>query len=744
MFNFFKNIDPNQLRAGSNILKFLAMMLAFTLIARGTSAATLARVYLSTPIRSDIVDSISGSATVFSTDIVDVFAPEGLTIYDMLVGPGQLVEVGDVIAIFPKDEIEEIHVRETAALDRMQLDLNQLKRDEGIDTTSVENAHRTLNRAQADYRTTASQGEADVADAREALDQLLVHAYEAGEGISPISVRNHLRALEDYNAIVAQGYEDIADAEETLQELLLAPPTEYDDTTLQNATRNHERAIDDYNATVVQGEEDIAAAQENLRELRNRRTADMDRTALNTAQRNHQRAQEDYRAARSRGDENIRDANLALSNAFWAYDQAVSAADPIAIAAAIAEIERAEAAVRTAQNARDDSIFTASRILEDAAANLAQAQQNFDNTSQDEIEQAETALENAKTRAEDNRLTASRKVEDTELTLAQARLSFGNDLNRQIEQAETALENTIARVDEARQSAARRVEDASYSANVEIDRAQTALQTALTRATENRQTAARRVEDAAAALTTAEQTHERNIQQNYDTIAQNTITAATLALDIQNQQEIVDTLDRLLLSGGTFYADTPGVIVTTMAAGTLVGRAPLVVIRNDNGGFEAQMQISHTDAERLSVGSESEVTTGGGSIFFNPTVTGTVSGITQPDENDQVTITIALPESNWSAGQRVDAQIVLSRGNFDLSVPISALRSDNTGHFVYLMAQRNTVLGIQNVIERANITVTASGDEMVSIRGPVDHHSQVITGSNKAITAGDRVRVNGE
>ena len=742
MFNFFKNIDPNQLRAGSNILKFLAMMLAFTLIARGTSAATLARVDISTPVRSDILEAISGSATVVSTDITDVFVPEGLTIYDMLVGPGQLVEIGDAVAVFSQAEIEEMHVRETAALDRMRLDLNRLERDESVDTTPVENARRTLSRAQADYRTTVSQGEADVAAARESLDQLLVHAYETGEDVSPASVRNHLRALEDYNAIVTQGYKDMAAAEETLQELLLAPPTEYDDTTMQNAVRNHERAIDDYNATVIRGEEDIATAQADLNELRNPRTADMDRTALNTAQRNHQRAQEDYRAARSRGDENVRAANIALSNAFWAYDQAVSAADPGAIAAALAEIERAEAAVRTAQNTRDDSIFTANRILEDATANLTQAQQNFDNTSQDEIERAEAALETAKTRAEDNRLTARRWVEDTELTLAQARLNFGSDLNRQIEYAEAALESTIARVEEARQSAARRVEDTSYSANAEIERAQTALQTAITRAAEDRQSAARRVEDAAASLNTAEQTHEHNIQQNYDTMAQNTITAATLALDIQNQQETINILDKLLLSGGIFYTDTPGVIITTMAAGTLVGNAPLVAIRNDNGGFEAQMQISHTDAEHLSIGSESEVTTGGGSIFFNPTVTGTVSGITQPDENDRVTITIALPESNWSAGQRVDAQIVLSRGNFDLSVPISALRSDNMGYFVYAMAQRNTVLGIQNMVERVNVTIAASDSEMVSIRGPVDSSSQIITSSNKAITAGDRVRVN--
>ena len=129
-------------------------------------------------------------------------------------------------------------------------------------------------------------------------------------------------------------------------------------------------------------------------------------------------------------------------------------------------------------------------------------------------------------------------------------------------------------------------------------------------------------------------------------------------------------------------------------------------------------------------------------MFFTPTVTGNVSAISVPDDSDRVTITISLPESNWSAGQRIDAEIILSRGNYDMCIPVSALRSDNFGSFVYVVNQRNTVLGLQNVVERVNVSVLASDNETVSVTGSLSRTCQVISASNRAVNTGDRVRVN--
>jgi len=711
------------------------MLLVFTLIARGTSGATLARVQLASPVRSEIVEAISGSATVSATDAIEITVPEGLTIAEMIAGTGQNIEPGDTIAIFQMDDVEEARIRETSNLDRMNLDLERLERGESIDASALENAQRSLSRAREDYADAIRQGEEDIADAQRTLDSLLQNG-EHQEG-TPSAIRSYARALEDFNATLQQGQEDVAAARQALHDILSGDGI--DDTALQNAIRNHERMLEDFYSVVEQGEADVAAAQDALNELQRRRPADQDRAALDTAQRNMQRARDDYNSAIIQGVESISAAQTAINAAVVALNNASVEypPNPASIAAAQTEVDRTQNVLTTAENTAESSRLTAARRVEDAEASLAQAQRTFDDGAHGEVERAQDALEAAQSRATDNLLAATRRREDAEVSLAQAH----RNVQAEIERAQTALETAESRAEDNLQAATRRLEDATLSVDSEVERAHTALQAAISRAEDTRQSAARRVEDAAASLSTAEQTHQRSLNQNTDSAAQNHIAATTLRLDIAQQQSVVSTLDELIYSQGVLYADVSGTVSLAMPQGGVTGRTPIITLSDTSGGFQAQMQLAQTDAQHLTVGNDAEVTTGTGSIFFTPTTTGTVSSISSPDENDRVAVTIALPERNWNVGQRVDAQVVLNRANYDMSVPASAINSDNSGYFLHVMEQRNTVLGVQNIVERVNITIVAADDEMVAVMGAVTRDSRVITGSNRGVSAGDRVRV---
>ncbi|MCL1884047.1 MAG: hypothetical protein FWF81_09890 [Defluviitaleaceae bacterium] len=666
----------NQRRYAGYIFKFLAILLALTLIARGTSGVTLARVVLETPMRSQIIDAISGSAIVQAVDYIEITLPTDLEASEIKVNVGQNIETGDAIAAFDLTKLEEIRLRETAVLDRMVLDLEIMNRGENIDT-----AQRNLRRAQEDYENIVAQGEADIIEAMEA---------------TPSTLRTYERALQDLNAAKAQGEADIAAAELALSE------AESNDTAIQTAMRNHQRALEDYYATREQSESDIQSAESALAEIQNRRTRDSYRTAIETARRNLERARADYNTTRQQTEEAIWAAERALMTAWSTYPHDATAAF---------------AALTQAQNNANTMRTNAARQVEDAEANLAQAQQNFDNSNNDELENAENALQTAKTRAENNLLSAMRILEDAEVNLSQAHENFENNINT----AATALENTQNQVENSLQVAQRRLEDAA------IEDPEVALQNAITRAEDNRRQASRHVEDAAAALQNAQRTA-------MDTEAQNAITASVLQLDIAAKQARIYELDELIYSGGIMFSQYNGIISST--------NAPFITFRDtSNGNFEARMQISRTQAESLSVGSESEVTTSGGNLFFTPTVVGIVSSISQPDEYNRVDITISLPEGNWSVGQRVDAQITLSRENHDFAVPISALHSDNAGYFLHIVEERNTIMGLQNIVFRTYITVIAYDTHMVAVQGAVGRDSQVITSSNKPISEGDRVRM---
>ena len=719
----FLATDPGQRRSAGNIFKFMILLLAFTLIARGSSGATLARVDIETPIRSEIIDAVSGSATVSTIGESSIMIPSGLTVAEMLIGTGQHIAAGDALVTFAMEEIIERHIRETASLSRMSLDLDRLERSESADDGPLETALRNLSRARDDYNAALRQGQDEINTAREALELLNGGAVY----MFPAVIRNYQRASEDFYAVLEQSQADIMAAETAALEI--------DDTALQNAVRNHLRAIDDYEAAVAQGVADIASAQAALYELLALRPADRDRTAIENAQRALTRAREDYDAGAAQGEENIQNAQDALDRA-WSVLIASSAPqtpdNPL-----WAEVERAQNPLETVQNTSETSRLNARRRVEDAQASLMQAQRLFDESIQGDIERAEAALETAQTRAADNSSTALRRLEDAEISLAQAQRNFENSITS----AQSAVESAHNRANDNIQAATRRLEDAASSAETETERAEAALQTAINRAEESAQSAARRVEDALASLSVAEETHRRNMEQNTEAAVQNTISATTLRLDLSEQQTVVDRLDELIMSNGVLYAEYGGVVSQAAQQGAITGNTPVIVLRDTSGGFEAQMVIPGANAERLTIGSEAEVTTGGGSVFFTPTTIGVVSAVSLPDDSGNVTVTIALPGTNWNVGQRIDSQVILHRANYDMSVPISAVNSDNAGYFLHVMEQRNTVLGLQNIARRVNITIVAADSDMAAIRGPVNRDSQVIVGSSRAISTGDRVRI---
>ena len=549
--------DPSQRRAAGYIFKFMAVLLVLTLIVRGTSGAALAKVTLVNPVRGEIAEAVTGSATVSARDALELFAPEGLTISELLVGQGQEIQAGDAAAAFDMDEVQEKLARATAELDKLLLDLEKLERAEDADASPVESAQRSLSRAQEDYDAVAAQGKAETADAKKALD-----AARAKQSESP------------------------------------------DTAALDSAKRNLSRAKNDYDAAAAQCDAEISAARDAF--------ADAMRTQT--------------------------------------------------------EIDKASDALAAAEQKAEETLLSANRRVEDAETAKVKAQQDYDRSAW---------------QASDTRLT-------------------------------------------------------------EIAWAGDAWEAAKKKAEENLLSAARRVEDAAASLQKAKTDHGKSTQQSTDAAAQNSLSAVSLRLDIEKQRAVVDALDVLASEGGVLYSDIDGVVLSAKEEGSTTTKEAVVSFADGANGFEALMQADRSDAEQLAVGDPCEVTAGGGSMYYTPTVSGTISAISSPNEQDKRQVTIRLPEGDWSEGQRVEVQVVREKNAYDLCVPLSALHSDNTGYYLLIAEQKNTVLGAENIAAKAYVKVLASDEEIAAVQGSADRNSAVITGSSKAVAAGDRVRVNSQ
>ena len=779
-----RSADPGQRAAAGNIFKFLALLLALTLIARGTSGVTLARVGLSSPQRSAIVEAVTGSAVVSSKNTVEIKVPEGLTIAEMYSGTGQIMKPGDAIARFDADEVRQKLARSLAELDKSLIDLEKLSRSENADDSSIESAQRTLNRAREDYNTTRAQGEDDVAAARNDLDEALGAIGDDVEASALESaVRSLQRVTEDYNSMKAQDEAAVAAALAAYEEVKEKKSESADDSALEAAKRNLQRANSDYSTTKTQGEADVKAASDALVEATKSPGISADYTPVETASRNLQRARTDYNTIKAQGDAEIK----AIQNAIDAIEAQYSKPDPDpdpdadpdaepvpkATLEADPEYIKLKQDLADAQKKANDNLREPGRKVEDAEAALKSATDAYNKSSQQstesrqsEVDKAYSAYVSAQARAQENLLNASRKVEDAQIALLKAEQDYEKSTQQavesrlaELEKAEETYDNARSKAQENLLNAERKLEDAETALSKaendfkksesqssekilsDITKAQSALSSALNKAGDNLLSALRRVEDAEYSLRKAEQDYSKSVMQAHDSSVQNTASATILQFDVDKQADTVKTLEQLLRDGCILYCGCDGVVASTMSEGSVTGTAPLVTFRDGANGYEATMRLSKTEALKVAVGDECEVTSGGGSMYYTPTVTGVVSGVAQPDDNDMSSVTIRLPDGNWTEGQKVDAQVVINSGNYDFCVPLSALRSDNTGYYLFVTEPRNTVLGMQNTVVRVNVNIIASDDEMASVSGALGRDSNVIVSSNKTISHGDRVRV---
>lgn len=147
---------------------FLAVMLGFTILSRGVSGASMARVETVKISTGTIDHTVTGSGRVEAGKEVAVYTESGQRVKEIFVREGQTVEEGELLFTIDMEELEE-QILEA----RQEMEKTRLQNQDAQSASSVERKNRELrqNRAQEDYSQAVSQGDAQVAAAKAALDE---------------------------------------------------------------------------------------------------------------------------------------------------------------------------------------------------------------------------------------------------------------------------------------------------------------------------------------------------------------------------------------------------------------------------------------------------------------------------------------------------------------------------------------------------------------------------------------------
>lgn len=165
----------------------------------------------------------------------------------------------------------------------------------------------------------------------------------------------------------------------------------------------------------------------------------------------------------------------------------------------------------------------------------------------------------------------------------------------------------------------------------------------------------------------------------------------------------------------------------------------LFTMQPQGDGFTMSFSVTNDQAKRLSVGDVAEPVNAWRYDDMQIVLESIRPDRSNPSENKMLTFSIS--GENIVAGQSLNVSVGQKSAQYDLVVPNSAIREDNSGKFILIIEAKNSPIGTRYTATRVDVQVVASDDTKSAITGALYGYEYVITTSTKPIQPGQQVRL---
>lgn len=333
----------------------------------------------------------------------------------------------------------------------------------------------------------------------------------------------------------------------------------------------------------------------------------------------------------------------------------------------------------------------------------------------------------------DDALTSAQKDYDRANTAweqAKAELSAAEEALKAAEQALQAAQDALASAPEEEQASAQTaVEEAAAAAASAEDRVAAVMAA--------EETAKLTAQDASDRLAQEKENHSEAQEQAYLTNAGNAASAELLKLDIAAAEEEIRLLEYLQAADCCLISTIAGeVLEYSFGTGITTIGSEQITMAVQASGYQVTFQASLEDVQLLQSGRKSLLLRLEDAVEEVPISAATVQKL----DDDSVLCTVPV-SAFVSTGQTVEVSAALSEMTYSTCVPLSALHQDAGGYFVYVYTSQVTIWGIENLAVRVDVGMEEMDSQYVAVFGELEPDAQVISGSNKPLSDGDRVRV---
>lgn len=218
-----------------------------------------------------------------------------------------------------------------------------------------------------------------------------------------------------------------------------------------------------------------------------------------------------------------------------------------------------------------------------------------------------------------------------------------------------------------------------------------------------------------------------------------TATALTENDDLEEKQLAVDELQKVMDVNGKITAPSDGLITkVNVTTGETTTEDTAIRISDQSAGYKFTATLDKASAKYLSKDDKVTLDLGNGT---------TVEGLTvqsidvSAEDKNSYELTVSIPAKVKKLGSIATLKVEKASKKYDTCVPLGALHSDGDKYYVYVINEKDTILGTETAVDKVQVDIPDKNNEQAAIEGSFSWGQQFVLTSSKTLRNGDRVRL---
>lgn len=463
--------------------------------------------------------------------------------------------------------------------------------------------------------------------------------------------------------------------------------------------------MDDLKTKLLKAQKDLAVAQATASDKKANEAIEADNKA-----RSLERSYEDYNQTISDADDAVSKAKENMSEAWKAYNDYK----------------------KNNNNNSDDTDTTVSDSLQKT---VEEKQEAYDKAV-DELDGVEKDIE-AKVQKEIEKIEEANGVEPSQAEKQKIRKNVNalpenvallKDANDKVDKAKDALseaENALSAYNEQQNNNSNASYDEQLKALYDDYKSkEEAYDEAIKQRKSTIQSADRSLEDA-------------NTPESVDTAS-----ALTENDDLQEKQLAVDKLQKVMDAGGKVTAPSDGLVTkVNVTTGEATTEDTAIRISDQSAGYKFTATLDKSDAKFLAKDDKVTLDLGNGTSVEGLKIQSI--DVSQEDKNSYE-LTVSIPAKVKKIGTIATLKVEKASKKYDTCVPLTALHSDGDKYYVYVINEKDTILGTETAVDKVQVEILDKNNEQAAIDGTFSWDQKFVLTSSKTLRDGDRVRLREE